>query len=457
MKIRSVLLGFLILTAGASAAFSQAKTSMQYLEDASRYYLAREYKQAIPSYEKALELEKKERKLSKDLWFVLIDNLAISYGITGDLKKSMAVIEYGISKEPTYPIFYYNAACNYGETDDEENAVKYLRLAYKYKDNMIKGEVFPDPATDSSFERLMKRASFSKAVAEMENASSGSAAKNEYFGCGKQDYRCQIDALTRSQKEDPKNPENYYNMGVVFQRAGAHAEAIQTLNMYIVIPGVKPEFLADGYNLRGISEKALNQFDAAFADYSKAIELDPKRAEFWINRGNVSIRLKKPDNAMADYNRAIVLDPKSSLAYANRGHLYFESSKYDEAFRDLAKAIDIDPTNAEPFYTRAMMYGKNGEFSKAVNDLDQYIYLNPNNPQYLADAYLNRGMAYAMLHKPEPAEKDFNRAIELSPKYIDAYEARAKLYRLLKKDGLAAADERKVAELTGKAPNENDE
>ncbi len=174
MKIRSILLGCLFLAASAVVACSQAKTSMQYLEDGSRYYLAQDYKQAIPPFEKALELEKKERKLSKDLWFVLVDNLAISYGITGDSKNSMAVIEYGISLEPTYPIFYYNAACNYGEAEDEENAVKYLRLAFKYKDNMIKGEVFPDPVTDSSFERLMKRESFQKAVADMKKAGSGS-------------------------------------------------------------------------------------------------------------------------------------------------------------------------------------------------------------------------------------------------------------------------------------------
>ena len=79
----------------------------------------------------------------------------------------MVVLEYGIKQEPTYPMFYYNMACGYGESDDEANAIKNLRLAFQYKANMIKGEHLPDPATDSSFKRLMKSEKFRKAVEEM--------------------------------------------------------------------------------------------------------------------------------------------------------------------------------------------------------------------------------------------------------------------------------------------------
>ena len=170
MKFKSIFLCCVILAAGFSLAFSQTKTSMDYLGEASRYYMEGEYKKAIPLYQKALDMEKKERKLKKEFWLVMVDNLAISYGITGDVEKSMAVLEYGIKQEPTYPMFYYNMACGYGETDDEDNAIKHLRLAFKYKDNMIKGEKFPNPETDSSFKRLMKKETFRKALAEMKAA-----------------------------------------------------------------------------------------------------------------------------------------------------------------------------------------------------------------------------------------------------------------------------------------------
>jgi len=91
----------------------------------------------------------------------------MAYGIAGDIKNSMSVLEYGISKEPTYPLFYYNMACGYGELGDEDNAIKYLRLAFKHKANMIAGERFPNSETDSSFRKFRESDKFQQAVAEM--------------------------------------------------------------------------------------------------------------------------------------------------------------------------------------------------------------------------------------------------------------------------------------------------
>ncbi|HRI02582.1 MAG TPA: hypothetical protein PLL77_02460 [Pyrinomonadaceae bacterium] len=147
------------------------KTSMDYLEEGSQAYLNGDFKKAIPPYQKALDLEKQDRKLEKKFWIVLVDNLGISYGITGDIKNSMAVFEYGIKVEPTYPLFYYNMACGYGELSDEDNAIKYLRSAFKYKDNMIEGEAFPDPMTDSSFSKFAKSEKFKAAIKDMKKAS----------------------------------------------------------------------------------------------------------------------------------------------------------------------------------------------------------------------------------------------------------------------------------------------
>ena len=145
------------------------KTSLQYVAEGSKYYLDGDYKKAIPPYQKALDLEKKERKLEKKLWIVLVDNLGMAYGMTGDIKSSQAVFEYGIKEEPTYPLFYYNMACGYGELSDEDNAIKWLRLAYKHKAKMIAGEPFPNPETDSSFEKFRDSEKFKKAVAEMKS------------------------------------------------------------------------------------------------------------------------------------------------------------------------------------------------------------------------------------------------------------------------------------------------
>ena len=164
--MKNLLLLVSLALAFASPTFAQ-KTSLEWFHEGCDALLAHKIKESIPPYQKALDLEKRERKLEKKLWYLLVQNLAVSYGMTGEIKKSMAVLKYGIKHEPTYPVFYYTMACGYGEIDDEDNAIKYLRLAYKYKANMLEGEPFPNPETDSSFAKLRNSEKFKKAIVEM--------------------------------------------------------------------------------------------------------------------------------------------------------------------------------------------------------------------------------------------------------------------------------------------------
>ncbi len=136
------------------------RSSMELVAEASRLYLQHNYKGAIPPYAKALELEKVKPQLEKSLWYVLIDNLGMAYGISGDLEKAKETFEYGVSKDPAYPLFHYNLACTYAEMDDATQAGSYLRKAFEYKSNLLPGESMPDPRADDSFRKLMKNKEF---------------------------------------------------------------------------------------------------------------------------------------------------------------------------------------------------------------------------------------------------------------------------------------------------------
>lgn len=140
------------------------KSSRDLIEEASRYYMQQDYIGAIGPYAQALELEKSNPVLGKPLWYVLIDNLGMAYGMTGDLSKAKETFDYGVSKDPTYPLFYYNLACTYAEMNDEANAAAYLKRAFQYKANTLPGERLPDPHTDDSFKQLMKNSDFRNLV-----------------------------------------------------------------------------------------------------------------------------------------------------------------------------------------------------------------------------------------------------------------------------------------------------
>ena len=137
------------------------------LEQGSKFFLDGDFKRAIPPYQKALDREKENRTLSDTLWRVMVDNLGMAYGISGDLKKAKETFEYGLSKDPKYPMFLYNMACTFAEMNDVDKTISYLQQAFQYKRNMIKGERFPDPWTDDSFQRFMKDERFVNALKEM--------------------------------------------------------------------------------------------------------------------------------------------------------------------------------------------------------------------------------------------------------------------------------------------------
>lgn len=149
-----------VVDTSADGAKSTGPTSMDLFLEGGRSFVKQDFKKAIEPYQNALDLEKKDPKLGQTYWRILVDNLAMAYGITGDLKNSKEVLVYGMSKDQTYPLFYYNMACVYAESKDLDNTMANLKRAFQYKQNVIQGETMPDPRTDDSFQGFMHTKQF---------------------------------------------------------------------------------------------------------------------------------------------------------------------------------------------------------------------------------------------------------------------------------------------------------
>ena len=76
-------------------------------------------------------------------------------------------------------------------------------------------------------------------------------------------------------------------------------------------------------------------FDRAFADFTKAIELEPGFAQAYVDRGNIAYFSQQFAKAITDYSRAIDLDPNNAEAYSRRGLAYKALDKKKEAIADL--------------------------------------------------------------------------------------------------------------------------
>ncbi len=125
------------------------------------------YSAAVVPYEKALVLEKAGVHLSLPQRRILIDQLAISYGESGQLKKVHELEQQAIADDPEYPLNYYNQACAFAEESNKDKMLENLSLAWQHKEGILKGEKMPDPRADSSFKKYLEDEDFVKLMREI--------------------------------------------------------------------------------------------------------------------------------------------------------------------------------------------------------------------------------------------------------------------------------------------------
>lgn len=90
---------------------------------------------------------------------------------------------------------------------------------------------------------------------------------------------------------------------------------------------------------------------AAIAAYSEAIEQNPQSALYYLARGNVRLTQMDYDQARADYDQAIELDPMNGPAYFAKGTLAWMLGELDAAEQDYREAVRLEPDDSF-FYNR---------------------------------------------------------------------------------------------------------
>jgi tetratricopeptide (TPR) repeat protein len=135
-------------------------TTLDYTILASIYYNdAHDYPAAAVYYQRALDTVASDAPHLNQRRY-LTDQLSMSYGISGDLKRSRKINQQAIQLDPDYPIYYYNLACADAEQGNAVDARTHLQQAFDRKANTFPGEHLPDPATDNSLLKLKKNKDF---------------------------------------------------------------------------------------------------------------------------------------------------------------------------------------------------------------------------------------------------------------------------------------------------------
>jgi len=188
--------------------------------------------------------------------------------------------------------------------------------------------------------------------------------------------------------------------------------------------------------------------DAAVIEIDRAIELNPRYAKAYSNRGTADIKKGLYDAAIMDFNKAIEMNPAFAVAYNNRGTVYSKKGLYDMAVKDFSKAIELNPGLAEAYSNRSAALNRQGLYDEAIQGSRKATELSPDMP----DALVNRAIADLGKGLYGEAIQECDKAIALNAGYAPAYSSRAIAYYLLKAYDKAWADVR-ICRKLGEPPH----
>jgi tetratricopeptide (TPR) repeat protein len=100
------------------------------------------------------------------------------------------------------------------------------------------------------------------------------------------------------------------------------------------------------YNL-GVACANLKRYNDAIDAYRQAIRINPKDAGSWNNLGIVYDELKRYNDAIDAYRQAIRINPKDVSAWTNLGATYFVSGNRSAALDAVWELRRLDPEKAD--------------------------------------------------------------------------------------------------------------
>lgn len=356
---------------------------------------------------------------------------------------------------------------------------------------------------------ILKRA----LVLEPQNATALLTIGDAYYGSNNQNdaYKAYRDAFTA----DPTLLRAKMQLGVLLKGAKSYEEAIKSFNEVIAInPNYGPVYreLAETYYKWGRNKTSTSKVNMqnAITNYEKYLSLTDYSLDSKMRHADFLILVKDYKTLETVANKMIAEDKVNPriyrylgyAAYENgnvevaiksiedfikvpsnkvigRDYLYLGLSKikkgtnaegvvdqaaFDAGIADIKKAIELEPLVVEELADLGKaLFGKK-QFAQAANVFELAVN-NKESKNYLDDnVYYGISLYYANANKKDgapdaaalaKAEGAFDRVLEASPTYDEAYLYKGRINNLLEKDDLIIKNyEEYVTKTTAKGPEE---
>ena len=263
-----------------------------------------------------------------------------------------------------------------------------------------------------------------------------------YSRCGV--WRDSITLWSDVQRQYPDFWVSYTNRGAAYGEANDYDKAFRDLNRAIELCPA-----ADGpYINRGLVFRNTGNLDRAMEDFNTALRISPGNTRALLNRGICFALRKDYDSALADFTAVAATDPFAGEAVMNRDKTLDEKSAMNRKIEALAKQEEKEPGRADIRVDRGLLLYQRGDLEGALNEYSEAIRLDPS----FAVAYNNRALVYKAMGSWQKAVSDYSLLYRLNPAFPDVLKNRGSLYAMAGDYEKAVADFSLSIEKTGGDP-----
>jgi tetratricopeptide (TPR) repeat protein len=183
-------------------------------------------------------------------------------------------------------------------------------------------------------------------------------------------------------------------------------------------PAATPEN-AGAFLDRGIAFAMRGDYETAIAEFTEALTLDGNLTSAYMLRGRaLRASVTKVYDVGANFSGiATIGTGGKALSSAQRG-------AFDRAIADYTQALRLDPDNADAYLERGDAYANIGDPDKAIADYTAALRIDPN----FAAAYVSRGLAYGDKGMHDRAIEDYTAALRIDPNLAVTYNNRGLAY-----------------------------
>ena len=171
-------------------------------------------------------------------------------------------------------------------------------------------------------------------------------------------------------------------------------------------------------------------YDRAIARNSDALQVHPSDDLVWLllkRRGDAYLAKGDADNALADYEQAARLGGFDPQMQMNHAFALQRKGKTQDAMKDVDAVIAANSTEAQPYLNRARLFANDGDLARALQDYEKALELDPRNLEArirCAEISLRRNQNQkAILHASV--------GLKIDRRLTSAYLTRAKAYAQL--------------------------